>query len=583
MGRHSRSDPSSGAAPPPDAAPASPGDEHLSPGETTWEHWWEKTGAHPIFEDPSAPAPRSSRSDRDQPAHGLPGAGPGYGDTGGYGSGTDYRPPPPARAPGVLPAPGSSGGRHGSADHPPPAPPRGPAEDDYRSGPLYDTGVGPTVQNGFPGYDDSPTSFTPTGNGFGPPAGGSPAGSGVDEPTEIGPRGGVSPAVGRDAYAGPDAGRDAGPSSGFTPAAPPAGRRRRRADSDPPTGLLPAVGPTGHGDSGPPSGFTPVAAANGRAAGGPPTGFMPAPGAGGFGNRDESGPRGGMPAPGAGGFGDRDESGPRGGMPAPGALPPPGIGPANAPQLRSVPDGDRAPRALPGPGALPAPGRFGAPPGPGAAAAAARALPVPQDTGPQQTGPYEPPGFVSYDPDGEATGLIPQPGADLGDDLDGGRRSRMRAVPDPDDTGSRRRRRRKDDPAERRPGDELGWPEEDGKPHRRALRAVDTGEQPPAEDADDEDYGDEAPLVLQWGMFVLQTLLGAAAGLGVWLGFHQLWKQYPFYAALGVGGAVTLMLVIARWLRRRYGHELDLLTAIIVMGIGVVLTVLPAAFALQNR
>jgi hypothetical protein len=36
-------------------------------------------------------------------------------------------------------------------------------------------------------------------------------------------------------------------------------------------------------------------------------------------------------------------------------------------------------------------------------------------------------------------------------------------------------------------------------------------------------------------------------------------------------------------LRRRYGHELDLLTALVVVCVGVVLTVLPAAFALQNR
>jgi hypothetical protein len=120
----------------------------------------------------------------------------------------------------------------------------------------------------------------------------------------------------------------------------------------------------------------------------------------------------------------------------------------------------------------------------------------------------------------------------------------------------------------------------------RALRAV--GAAPgDLDDADDEyaddDYADEAPLILQWGMFVLQTIFGAAAGLGIWLGFHVLWDRWPFYAAVGVGVAVTVMLVVARWLRRRYGHDLDLLTSIIVMGIGVVLTVLPAAFSLQNR
>jgi hypothetical protein len=49
-----------------------------------------------------------------------------------------------------------------------------------------------------------------------------------------------------------------------------------------------------------------------------------------------------------------------------------------------------------------------------------------------------------------------------------------------------------------------------------------------------------------------------------------------------VGVAAIGMLVLARTLRRRHGRDLDLLTAIVTFGIITVLTVLPAAFTLQN-
>jgi hypothetical protein len=121
---------------------------------------------------------------------------------------------------------------------------------------------------------------------------------------------------------------------------------------------------------------------------------------------------------------------------------------------------------------------------------------------------------------------------------------------------------------------------------RSAFRLADAPEpveDPYAEDAYAEDaYAEEPSLVLQWGIFVAQTLTGAAVGLGVWLGFYRLWSTWPFYAAPAVGAALIGMLVVARALRRRYGHELDLLTAIVTIGVGTVLTVLPAAFTLQG-
>jgi hypothetical protein len=109
---------------------------------------------------------------------------------------------------------------------------------------------------------------------------------------------------------------------------------------------------------------------------------------------------------------------------------------------------------------------------------------------------------------------------------------------------------------------------------------------PEADEADDTDYDHdeeaEPSLLLQWGIFLAQTLTGALAGLGVWLGFYRLWSSWPFYAVPAVGVAAIGMLVLARMLRRRHGHDLDLLTAIVTVGILTVLTVLPAAFTLQD-
>jgi hypothetical protein len=117
---------------------------------------------------------------------------------------------------------------------------------------------------------------------------------------------------------------------------------------------------------------------------------------------------------------------------------------------------------------------------------------------------------------------------------------------------------------------------------RRARSTFHLAPETDHEDAEDHDYDDEPSLLLQWGIFVAQTLTGAVAGLGVWLGFYRLWSTYPMYAAPAVGAAAILMLVLARTLRRRHGHDLDLMTAIVTVGVATVLTVLPAAFTLQN-
>jgi hypothetical protein len=132
-------------------------------------------------------------------------------------------------------------------------------------------------------------------------------------------------------------------------------------------------------------------------------------------------------------------------------------------------------------------------------------------------------------------------------------------------------------------------PRPDPEPRPDADEITDTGARRArstfhlAPDTDQpEPYQEEPSLLLQWGIFVAQTLTGAVAGLGVWLGFYRLWSTYPFYAAPSVGAVSILMLVLARTLRRRHGHDLDLMTAIVTIGVATVLTVLPAAFTLQH-
>ena len=116
---------------------------------------------------------------------------------------------------------------------------------------------------------------------------------------------------------------------------------------------------------------------------------------------------------------------------------------------------------------------------------------------------------------------------------------------------------------------------------RSAFRLATEDEEEHDEEEHDEPEREPA-LILQWGIFVAQTLTGAIAGLGIWLGFYRLWSTWPFYAVPAVGIAAIGMLVLARALRRRHGRDLDLLTAVVTAGVSTVLTVLPAAFTLHG-
>ena len=154
-----------------------------------------------------------------------------------------------------------------------------------------------------------------------------------------------------------------------------------------------------------------------------------------------------------------------------------------------------------------------------------------------------------------------------------------RPVPDPDevtDTGARRARSRF----------RVATGATEATETARTAKVAETAGAAETEDRRDEpehEHDESEPaLLLQWAIFVAQTLTGAVAGLGVWLGFYRLWSTWPFYAAPAVGVAAVVLLVFARALRRRHGKDLDLLTAVVTVGISTVLTVLPAAFTLQG-
>jgi len=250
---------------------------------------------------------------------------------------------------------------------------------------------------------------------------------------------------------------------------------------------------------------------------------------------------------------------------------------------------------------------IGSPPAPAAAGSAERSRiadsPGRPHAGAGSTAVLPAPGLRPA-PKPDSVGEVRRAGVDDG----ASGRSAVRALPDPDahprsrpgrsgepgepgrsgGSGVGRRRQRGDDPANTAERDAalpplpVAEPDESDRRSARALRSVDSD--PDASENTGIHYGfeDEPSLLLQWGAFILQTLVGAACGLGAWLGFYQLWERWPFYTAPAAGAAMAIMLAVTRSIRRRYGHELDLLTAVLTVGVGVVLTVLPAAFVLQH-
>ncbi len=121
-------------------------------------------------------------------------------------------------------------------------------------------------------------------------------------------------------------------------------------------------------------------------------------------------------------------------------------------------------------------------------------------------------------------------------------------------------------------------PEYDERPlDRRAARPV-------TEPVDDEGNDDapERSLFRAWVVFLVETLVAAGLGLGLWLGFHTLWRTQPLLAVGGSGVVLVGLHVTAGWIRRRQtGGELDLFSSAVIVAVGVAITVLPAAFTIH--
>jgi hypothetical protein len=561
--------------------------------DPSWEHWWEKTGAQPAISDPVAddrpyppPAPRGhsltpdSRPSDSHPSGPLSGPAPRPGRADPWSDGrpadpAPYAPPPqpngnslssPHLRPPTLPPPGlPAPGRTTNGSHAGAADPALPARPPNGVGGLADNGSAARPANGFGGHADNGSAARPPNgfgghadagrpmNGFGDaefrqdrgflPDGGQSDGRGPGGGERHGPR--AVPAAGMPAFQA-----QAEPLGWPEPADDPSdapGRRGRRARERARERAEQQWGDTGGWDPGGDGDANPEETGSRRRRRKD--------------RRDESSETGRRRAL-------KDDRGRR----SPAAFQADPDAPAAAMAgLRArtapayQPDQDPARRAsetsLPGdqPRALPPPRGHGAPP----------AYEPDVATGPRGRG--APP---AYEPD-VATGPRGR-GAQSAYEPDTGRGARPAYEPDGAAPVP---------PPAFAPGPEPAYePDQVGPRGRgsRTLHAVDSETEIVAVPRDEDEDEDDGSAALQWFVFILQTVVGAVAGLGIWLGFHYLWDRYPFYAAPAVGATIAVMLVVARFLRRRYGHELDLVTALITVGVGVVLTVLPAAFALQH-
>lgn len=149
------------------------------------------------------------------------------------------------------------------------------------------------------------------------------------------------------------------------------------------------------------------------------------------------------------------------------------------------------------------------------------------------------------------------------------------------------RRSRADEPEDRLP--ELAEPRHDLVLARPAAEALperfvpdDDVDGEPAEAAPGGDRA-ERSLLSAWMSFLVQILVAAAGGLAVWLGFQTLWRRWPYGAAVAAAAVLVVMLVTGHQIhRRRHPDEPpDMVTAGVLVIVGLVLTVSPVAFVLR--
>ncbi|WP_200173655.1 hypothetical protein [Tomitella cavernea] len=107
--------------------------------------------------------------------------------------------------------------------------------------------------------------------------------------------------------------------------------------------------------------------------------------------------------------------------------------------------------------------------------------------------------------------------------------------------------------------------------------AEDAGAGP--EDADAAEQGGNRGAVRQWAGLALQVIVGVAVGAAVFKGFEKLWDSLP-YVALVLSVLVILGLVaVVRILRKTD----DIISLLLAMVVGVVVTLGPLAFVLSTQ
>ena len=150
------------------------------------------------------------------------------------------------------------------------------------------------------------------------------------------------------------------------------------------------------------------------------------------------------------------------------------------------------------------------------------------------------------------------------------------------------RRGRRDQTDDRLP--ELAPPRRDlvlARPASEALpeRLAPDGD-PEDGDQEEDDLDDdrvERSFLAAWISFLVQILVAAAGGLAVWLGFQTLWRRWPYGAAAAAAVVLVIMLVSGHQIhRRRHPDEPpDMVTAGVLVIVGLVLTISPVAFVLR--
>ncbi|WP_182357935.1 hypothetical protein [Tomitella gaofuii] len=102
---------------------------------------------------------------------------------------------------------------------------------------------------------------------------------------------------------------------------------------------------------------------------------------------------------------------------------------------------------------------------------------------------------------------------------------------------------------------------------------------PDTEDTDAAEQGGNRGAVRQWAGLALQVIVGVAVGAAVFKGFEKLWDSLP-YVALVLSVLVILGLVaVVRILRKTD----DIISLLLAMVVGVVVTLGPLAFVLSTQ